>query len=182
MRSTTPGYPRVEIALSTRKLMLLLGYNALLLTLSGLVLGVSPRFPLPVNWLMIISGTVAALFFGGSLVVYSTKLFQRKPGFVVDHEGLIDQADAGSCGRVYWSEIQGLRLGGRTGQGLVLLQPGHPNTIIPDAGPVTQLFLRFNQWRFGTPLVLSTTTLEIDPPKLFQLIKENHTALSPEPE
>jgi hypothetical protein len=177
MRQANPGYPRVEVPLSKRKITLLLGFN-LLVTLTGAVLlWLSSRFPEPVYGLMMVTAITGLVFFGTSVVSFTTRLLQQAPGFVVDNEGIIDQAEVASAGRVYWKEIQDLKLWESSGQSLILLQTNQAETIMKEVNLVKRLMLFFNQKRFGTPLAITCSTLDMDTHKLFKLIKENHTHL-----
>lgn len=177
MRKANPGYPRVEVSLSKRKVSLLLGFNLLIVLLSSLLLWLSPDFPERVYGLVLVTGCTSLVFFGVSVVVFAAKLLQRAPGFILDNDGIIDQAEVASAGRVYWHEIRDLTLWEGSGQSLILLQTDQAETILNEVNPAKRLMLFFNQKRFGTPLAITCSTLDMDTHKLFQLIKENHTHL-----
>src|SRR5262245_52976861 len=51
---------------------------------------------------------VAGILFFGICAVYGCiKLFDDKPGLVIDAEGIVDNSSAAAAGRVPWSDVTG---------------------------------------------------------------------------
>lgn len=172
MRTAEPGYPRVEIALSRPKLLRHLAYNGFFV-LAGVLLAVmATRFPAALEWAMRITGGLAMILFGTGLSLTIGLFFRSKAGFIVDNEGFIDQSGFGSAGRVYWSEIQNLRQWISNGQELILIDPSSKATFQEESSSWAKIKQWLDHRRFGTPLVLSSGTLEIDTGKLFELIQK----------
>lgn len=172
MRPASPGHPRVEVAFSQRKIGFLLAYNLLIVLLSGLLFWWGSHFPLLLDWVMKITAVIALLFSGSSLVLHGIKLLQKSPGFVVDNEGLIDYTEGLSMGRVFWEEIDNIKLWQGMGQSLILIESKPSADLHNVVGGLAKFAMWFNRQRFGATMVITTGTLEIDTDKLYQLMRE----------
>jgi len=60
-------------------------------------------------WFLQTVGIMGALVFGALSGLTIAQLFGRKPGLVVDRQGLIDHTTHLGVGRIDWAEVRGLR-------------------------------------------------------------------------
>src|SRR5579872_3990994 len=61
--------------------------------------------PFP-RWSLRILGVLGAAFFGLASLVSLSQLFSRRPGLVIDRQGIIDHTTYAGVGRVYWRDIR----------------------------------------------------------------------------
>ncbi len=172
MRQSEPGYPRVEIGLSKPKLGVHLLLNLLMTGVGGFLLVGIGAYPAVLSILMVVTGTLAVVVFGSAVGISAFQLLQTHPGFILDQEGLIDQSGFNCAGRVYWSELKTVEHHKALGQPVLLAIPSEVATFQKEASFVARIKQRLNKLRFGTPLIFTTHTLEIDSEKLYQLITQ----------
>src|SRR5580698_10622693 len=60
---------------------------------------------------------MAGVSFSGLCGIYGCiKVFDGKPGLIIDHQGIVDNSSAVSAGRILWDEIVGFRVSEIAGQ------------------------------------------------------------------
>jgi hypothetical protein len=142
----------------------------------------APAFP-PYAWLIGIGAGLAILLFGGTTIFAARRLFGRRPGLVLDHEGIIDDSSYSSVGRIPWSEITGVRvvrppafrnsLYGPAIQAprFLVIEVRDPQRFIEHASPVKRWFLRANVAGLGSPVAISPSSVRVDADELAQYIR-----------
>lgn len=55
--------------------------------------------------LIAFSGYASLLFFGGTSIIIAVKMFDKKPGIIIDSNGFTDNTSASSVGRVAWEDV-----------------------------------------------------------------------------
>lgn len=134
-------------------------------------------------WLAGIGGGVATLLLGALTVFTVTRLFSRKPGLVLDHEGIIDNSSYSSVGRIPWNEITGVRVVTppvvrRSPTAIPIQAPRFlvvdvrdPQRFIDGATLLKRWFLRANAAGLGSPVAISPSSVHIDTDALAQYIR-----------
>jgi hypothetical protein len=98
------------------------------------------------------SKTLAAGFFGLCALYGFIKLFDRAPGLVFDHEGIIDNSSGAVAGRVSWSEIRDIKAMTISGQRFLAFIVRDPERYLGKGNIVSRVFVKLNYKRYGTPL------------------------------
>jgi hypothetical protein len=169
--TTTQEYPLRKGALAlVVVLALVLFLVCLVMTAAGLA---GPGSLLA--WELGVAGLVGAVFFGAGTWFVAARLFSRRPGLVIDQEGIVDNTSYSSVGRVPWSQItwvqiQSLKL--PTYNRSLLFQPRQPRTMVigvrdpeqfRDLGNWLQRLLRRGTvGMFGGPVAISESVLRAD--------------------
>jgi hypothetical protein len=134
-------------------------------------------------WLIGIGGGLAILLFGGTTVFTARRLFSRRPGLVLDHEGIIDDSSYSSVGRIPWSAIISVRVvrppGFRSSlygptirvPAFLVLDVRDPQRFIDGSALVKRWLLRGNLASFGSPVAISPASVHIDADELAQYIR-----------
>jgi len=168
---TTLEYPlrKAKLAL-VLVLALVLFLVCLVMTLAGLA---GPGSLLA--WELGAAGLVGGVAFGAGTLFAAARLFSRRPGLVIDQEGIVDNTSYSSVGRVPWSQItwvqvQSFKL--PTYNRSLIFRPQQPRLLVigvrdpvqfRDRGNWLQRFLRRGTvGMFGGPVAISEPLLRAD--------------------
>ncbi len=156
---------KTEISLSKVKLSLLI-FGCLLFVALGLFMiikseAMQTRKFGPI-WIQGF-GTTAVLFFGGIGISVFKKLFDNKPGLVVDDVGVLDNSSGVSVGLILWKDVLDLRRVNVSGTKFLLIDVRNPDEYIDRAkGGVKKRTMKLNNRRYGTPISISANGLGIN--------------------
>lgn len=175
----TADQTRIEIPLNKTKIILMF-MGAVVIVIIGFGLVIAPQFfrtylgpfsPL----LLRLVGVLYIIFFGLCLYYFGRKVFDKKPGLVIDEQGIIDNYSTLEAGRVLWTEVMGLSEWQYAGQKMVVLLLNDPQCYI-DNQPKTlkRKALLFNLKECGSPLALSANGLKISYKRLHALLHEKY--------
>lgn len=122
-----------------------------------------------------IIGTASIVFFAAVGLYACSKLFDTKVGLTIDDEGLIDNSNASSVGRIYWKDISGFRTKQVMSTKFLLIDLRNPEAYIQNAGgKIKSRLLRSNMKMYGTPLSITTNTLKYDFKALEKLLHSEY--------
>lgn len=121
------------------------------------------------TFIRIVSG-IGVPFFGAVAIVSVLRLFDSRPGLVIDRQGIDDRCNIASIGRVDWADVSGLRImKARWNKGLVieLHDPGQ----FAQRGNILQRLLRFGS---PSPMVLGSNALAVSFDTMVELVSRFH--------
>lgn len=122
------------------------------------------------------------VFFALPFFLYGIKLFSRIPAYIIKPQGLVDNASFIKHRFIHWDNIESLQIYTQKVTGFLHF---HVNTkyvqinlknapaYIDKFSGLKRLFLRFNLKRYSSPLMLSTTGMQIRPKELYRLLEQN---------
>jgi hypothetical protein len=109
-----------------------------------------------------IAGYAAIVFFGFCAFIFTRKLFDLKPGLIIDDAGLNDNSGGLSAGHILWTDIENVSVVQIHKQKLLMLEVKNPQDYINSQ---TSLFKRkgmeLNFKMYGTPLIITANGLKI---------------------
>ncbi|MDF1816843.1 MAG: hypothetical protein P1V20_31865 [Verrucomicrobiales bacterium] len=123
----------------------------------------------PVIMLVAIAGLI---IFAGSGLYGTAKLFDQKPGFVIDELGFIDNSSGIAAGRVPWDDIVGLRETLVSGQRMITVDVIDPEKYIEQGGFLKAKLNSANINMTGSAINISANTLAIKHAELWQLLAD----------
>jgi hypothetical protein len=100
-------------------------------------------------------------FFGICAVYGFIKLFDKKPGLVIDQEGIVDNSSGVAAGRILWSEIIGFQENEIFGQRFLTIQVSDPAPFINRCGLLKAKLNSANLNLTGSPINISANSLSI---------------------
>jgi hypothetical protein len=165
---------RTEIPLSKKKVGLLT-LGGLLFVLLGLVMiFVLSDF----RWSLfdIIFKAIGLLGFAfGAVAVHIglKKLLDKKPGLIIDEQGITDNSSGSSLGFIPWHEIVAIRRTTVMDIPMLLIELKHPNEFIDKAKGLIKTSLSYNHEMYGTPLAIAGNTLKCDFNTLTTLLEDS---------
>lgn len=120
---------------------------------------------------LMVLGIAIILFFGSVAFVVIPKLFDQRPGLIINEEGISDNSGGLSAGQIFWKDIVDLKVLEIKRQKLLLIFVRNPQDYIDRHRHSLQRKLAsMNHQQYGTPLSISTATLKISFNELTQTI------------
>lgn len=117
-------------------------------------------------------GLLSILFFGFCGVVAVRKLFDKKPGLVLNSSGLVDNASGASAGPIPWSDVAGYEVIEIQGQKMLVIQVRDPRKYIDRGGALRRALNRASYKMGGGPVTIPSNTLKIGFPELVALFDQ----------
>ena len=104
---------------------------------------------------------LGTLFFGFCGLYALAKVFDRRPGLVLDHEGIIDNSSALPAGRIRWDEITGIRMSDVQSQIFLTIDVVDARRFVERGGALRRFANRANMGLVGSAINISTNGLAI---------------------
>ncbi|HLR36615.1 MAG TPA: STM3941 family protein [Chitinophagaceae bacterium] len=170
-----PTRDSVVIPLNKTK-MWLLAVGCVLLIIVGFLFVLRPwdlQSPLIHSILIIrILGFVSLVIFGYYLGVYVPKLSAKKPGLKIDEHGIVDNSSETSVGTILWEDIVAVEKKVVASSKFVVVKVKNPEDYIGRMSKRShQKALHGSFKYFGTPIVISSSSLKCKFKKLEQLLQ-----------
>lgn len=166
------GDMSVSIPLSKTKLVLILLGSIAFVVIAVWIWSISDiqtkRSPL---FLQAVS-LLGSLFFGMCGIYAARKIFDKKPGLILDSEGLVDNSSGVSAGRIPWSEITGIRVSKLAKQKFLSIHVEEPKAYLGKGNFFVRKLNATNLKLYGTPIHISSNSLKINFENLVELVSE----------
>ena len=165
---------RIEIQLSKKKAMMTLIGAAFFIILGYLGATkpedfVSPIFRNPE--IIRIIGIVGVIFFGLCLVFISRKLFDNKPGLIIDENGITDNTNATSMGLIEWNDITMVEKKQVMSTKFLILHTNNPEKYIQRAKNfISKRAIEMSSKTYGSPISITSNSLKMNFEDLENLI------------
>lgn len=165
---------KIEIPTSRTKLILIL-IGSILFTVGGIYLTKNPEEFISLRYrnpdVIRIVGIVAVCFFGLVGVYIVPKLFDKKPGLILDHNGLTDNSSAMSVGLILWKDIISIRTIKVQSTKFLIIKVKNPKKYLSGSNKFKSFLLKANMKMYGTPVSISSNGLKYNFNKLEELVK-----------
>ncbi|MBK8487822.1 MAG: STM3941 family protein [Chitinophagales bacterium] len=164
---------KIEIPLNKTKLFLGIG-GSILFVILGIYLftSIEPNQTKFNTTLVKIAGIAGILFFSTTGIYGVKKLFDNNDGLTIDDNGIIDNTNALSIGRIKWADITEIRTEQVMSTKFLLIFIKNPNEILKKAGGMKSKLMAGNMKMYGTPLSITSTTLKYNFNDLEKLLKD----------
>lgn len=168
---------QIEIPLSKVK-MTLLFIGALGFVAIGLWFMISPpeshsnrRILLSNPIFLFFIGAISVLFFGVCALFICKKLFDKKPGLIINEKGITDNSSALSLGLVLWVDIEGIKTVSANNQKFIILTLNNPQDYLGKVrNSLKAKSLKVNYKWYGSPICISANSLQINHQELHKLL------------
>jgi hypothetical protein len=162
------------IELSKAKLLRLLLVACALVILGILMLqpesewtGSRPDFNEPA--LIRATGLFTVAFFGLCALLGVQKLFEKKPGLVLNSTGILDNSSGIAAGLIPWSEIVGFDIFHMPGERSLVINVIDPDKYVNRGSTIRRVLNKANVGLSGSPIAIASNSLKIDFDDLLQL-------------
>ena len=109
-------------------------------------------------------------FFGLCGIFCCIKIFDKKPGLVIDKEGVVDNSSAVSVGRIRWEEVTGLRVSRTARRRFITIDVVHPEIYTSRGGLMQRLLNAANARMFGSPINITPNVLAANADEVLRLL------------
>lgn len=116
----------------------------------------------------------AILFFGACAFYASIKLFDTRPGLVLNSSGIVDNGSGVAAGFIPWSEILGAGVYEVQGQKMLVIGVRDPQKYIDRGNALKRLLNKGSYKMTGSPVAVSSVALKIDFKELVSLFERYH--------
>lgn len=147
--------------------------GAWLLTLDAAEVRSGRSFRLFFNDPWVVRGAgVASVVAFGLLGLYGLgKLFDKRPGLVLNESGIVDNASAVAAGFIPWSEVLGAGVFEVQKQKMLVIGVRDPQKYIGRGGALRRALNEANYKMSGSPIAISSVALKVDFSELVSLFE-----------
>ena len=157
---------RIVIAVSKTKIVVIL-LAGLVLTGVGVALIFQDQDPVAK-----VIGWASVIFFGACLVMGFIKLFDSKPGLIIDETGINDNSLSIKTGAIRWEDIQDIDELHIHNQSFIRIYLKDPERHIERLSGASKKMAQLNHKLYGSPYSISASTLKIPHQDLLMLLRE----------
>ncbi len=165
---------KIAIELSKKKLVVFL-IAGVVFVIIGYLGAVKPEcFVSPVfrsQEIIRVSGIAGVCFFGIGIIFITKKLFDNKPGLIIDKFGITDNTNATSIGLIEWDDITMVERKQIMSTKFLLLHVKNPEKYIERGkNGISKRAIQMNFRTYGTPISITSNSLKINFEELEVLI------------
>ena len=115
---------------------------------------------------------IGIVFFGLCGIYAFTKFFDKKPGLVINDEGIIDNSSAVCAGLIKWENITNVSITEIYGQKILTIDVNNADEILSKQQGFKKLLMNLNKNYFNSPIQISSNALKCNFQDLYNIIKE----------
>jgi hypothetical protein len=123
-------------------------------------------------------GIASMVFFSLTGIVGIRKLFDKRPGLVLNSAGIIDNSSGLAAGFIPWSEITGAEIYEVHRQKMLIIKVRNPEEFIQRGNVLQRVMVKIGSKMSGSPIAITSNTLEIDFPELLSTFEQYHQKYS----
>lgn len=167
---------QIEIPLSKTKMMLSFLGSLIFVGLGLWFLIIPPKsnhwlFGIPT--LVFIIGLASVIFFGLVAVIIFLKLSDKKPGLIINTNGITDNSSGVSAGLIPWTDIQEVKIAQVMNQKFLMFIVRNPQDYLNKVkNPLKRNAMKVNYKTYGSPISISSNALQTNFDDLYKLLIE----------
>ena len=116
-------------------------------------------------------GIIASILFSVAWVYFPVKLFDKKPGLILDENGINDNSSAVSVGLILWKDIVSIRTEKIQSTKFLIINIDNAEKYLKRSSKFKRFLLKTNMRMYGTPITISSTGLKYNFENLEKLIR-----------
>jgi hypothetical protein len=121
----------------------------------------------------VVVGSVLVLFFGFCAVFIFRKLFDTKPGLIINQKGFIDNSSGLSAELVLWSDIKEIKIITINNQKLIMFILNNPQDYLNKVtNKLKKKGMEINYKWYGAPISISANSLQTNYKELYRILLE----------
>ncbi len=120
-------------------------------------------------------------FFGACAIYLVRKLFDPRPGLIVDGDGIVDHSSAAAVGRIAWADVTNVKINSIAGQEFVTIEVADPKKYTARGGFLSRKLHAANVRLTGSPINISANLLPVTLDEVMQTVavkRARHRALA----
>lgn len=160
----------IKIQLSKTKLVAILLGSVLFVVIGFWMLQYSDRMHKLAPLLIQIIAIAATLLSGLCGLYAIIKLFDNKPGLVINDKGIFDNSSAINTGLIKWENITHVYISEISGQEFLTIEVNNAEELFLRQTGLKKLMLKWSKDWFGSPVQISSNALKCDFNELCEII------------
>jgi len=137
-----------------------------------MLISLNDRF-LIYNLIIKLFGVLSVLFFGTTFGYGLIRLFDNKPGLIINDTGIFDNSNMSSIGLIEWKDIKDLETKNYKSTPFLLIYLHDNDCCFEKANLLKRILLRLNNKKYKTPISIISITLDCSFNDLTMIIKES---------
>jgi hypothetical protein len=117
-------------------------------------------------------GVACVLFFGATGIYGLIRLFDKRPGLVIDEDGITDRSSGAAVGRVLWKDIESISVMKVHRTRFLRIMVNNPKQYTKDKRGLRKFTINSNLRMYGTPVSINAVTLQCKFEELERLVRE----------
>ena len=117
-------------------------------------------------------GIAGMVFFSLTGIFGIRKLFDKRPGLVLNSSGILDNSSGVAAGFVPWSEITGAEIYEIHRQKSLIIKVRNPEEFIQRGNLLKRMTVRMSYKMCGSPIAITPNTLKISFPELLSVFQQ----------
>ena len=164
----------IDIKLSRWKMFLAIVGSFLFVLLGAFFISGPPSTRVGDQEGLFVIGIVSVTFFGACLLYALYKITDTKFGLRLDSEGIYDNSNASSSGFIRWKDIKEIRAEQVASTKMLIISTSEDDEYINNASNFfKKCLMKLNKKWYGSPIIISSSSLKIDFDSLKRLVKSN---------
>jgi len=123
-----------------------------------------------------IISVIGIVSFGLCGIYAFTKFFDKRPGLVINDEGITDNSSAVCAGLIKWGNITNVSITEIYGQKILTIEVNNVDEILSKQQGFKKVLMNLNKNYFSSPVQISSNALKCNFQELYDIIKEQLTA------
>jgi hypothetical protein len=116
---------------------------------------------------------IAGVSFFGLCAIYGCfKVFDTRPGLIIDDQGFVDNSSAVAAGRILWDEVVSLNVSEIAGQRFITILVVDPQKYVERGNFFGRMLNAANTKMTGSPINISSNSLRMKFDDLVQVLTE----------
>lgn len=168
---------KIKIEISKRKLMVLLlgGIGFVFFSIWFIVKPADfVNFLTRSEAIVFTVGVVGSIVFGFATIILFIKLFDKKPGLIIDQEGITDNTTVSPVGLILWNDITKIEVKKINSINILLIYLQNPTDYISKANWINRFGLKNNMKTYGTPVTITSLGMQCSFKELTNLVLESY--------
>lgn len=167
---------QIEIPLSKSKMTLTFIGSLTFVAIGIWLLVKQPEFKNPILGhpnVVFIVGIVSILFFGLIAILVFRKFFDKKPGLIINQQGIFDNSSGVAAGLIPWTDIQEITISQVMSQKFLMIIVKNPEKYLEKvSNPIKRNAMKMNYKTYGSPISISANALQTDFDELEKLLSK----------
>lgn len=159
---------------STKKILTQIRRAFLFISLSAFGFYISTVKPIDYRMLIQVITSLMIVLFSLVLIFEIWKLKNNSPGLILNSKGLLDNNPNKSAGIVPWNEISNISVTNIRSAHLINIDVDNHHTFLSQGNLLTCFRNWSNKLYFGSPIILTSNTLDVEFDKLVNIIEKYH--------
>lgn len=153
---------------------------SILFIVTGILFITNPMWFIKSNDSLVIKiiGYAVVIFFSACGIFISQKLFDKKPGLILDAEGITDNSSAVAAGKILWKDIKSIAVQQVQAQSFIMINVKNPEFYLQrERNPIKKRMMELNYRLYQTPLHITANGLKIGFEELYEIITEKYNSM-----